>query len=112
MHQNALKGGNRKRTDEGDHHEVLILCDAFEDVEFIIEPPAVDRVEDLGKDKRVEYEGLNDCVAVAPVQAEDRFAEEVEDEDDCNLVDRLPDDHLDHVSGEEPCTAGVRFPVQ
>ena len=112
MHQNALKRRNRKRTYEGDHHEILILCGAFEDVEFVIEPPAVDRVEDLGKDKRVEYEGLNDHIATMVVRAEDRFAMEVEDDDDGNLVDRLSDDHLDHVSGEEPRTAGVRFPVQ
>ena len=40
------------------------------------------------------------------------MAKEVEDEDDDHLVDRLSEDHLDHVSGEKSGSTGVRFPVQ
>ena len=32
--------------------------------------------------------------------------------DDDNLVDRLSEDHLDHVNGKKPRAAGIRFHVQ
>ena len=46
------------------------------------------------------------------IETKDAVAEEVEDEDDDDLVDRLSEDHLDHVSGEESCSAGIWFPIQ
>ena len=39
------------------------------------------------------------------------MAKEVEDEDDDHLVDRLSEDHLDHVGGEKSRSTGVWFPV-
>ena len=46
------------------------------------------------------------------IETKDAVAEEVEDEDDDDLVDRLSKDHLDHVSGEEFCSTGIRFAIQ
>ena len=48
---------------------------------------------------------------VRVIYTKDAVAEEVEDEDNDNLVDRLSEDHLDHVSGEKFRSAGVRFPI-
>ena len=41
----------RGRTDQGDHDEVPVLENTLKDVGPVVEPPAVDRVEDLGEDK-------------------------------------------------------------
>ena len=40
------------------------------------------------------------------------MAEEVEDEDDDNLVNRLSEDRLDHVSGEKSRSTNIWVPVQ
>lgn len=57
--------------------------DAFENVELVVEPPAINRVEDLGKDEGVEHKCCdNQVVLFRVVQTKGCVAEEVENEDD------------------------------
>lgn len=52
------------RANEGYHNEILIVENALKDVELAVEPPAVDRVEDLGKDEGIEHESHDNLVAL------------------------------------------------
>jgi len=89
-----------------------------QDVEPVVEPPAVDRIEDLGEDERIEHESRQNPVSVVRViQTEDAVAKEAENEDRDDLVDRLPEDHLDHISGEVlfhgyPVSCSIEIPRQ
>ena len=55
------------RTDQSDHDEVPVLENTLKDVEPVVEPPAVDRVEDLGKDEGAEHESHHNIVVVIRV---------------------------------------------
>jgi len=99
--------------DKGDQNEIPVPKDALEDIELVVEPPAVDRVEDLGEDEGVKNESRHDQVALRRViVTEDVVANEVEDEDDDDLIYRLAKDHLNHVSSEKARSVGIRLPVQ
>ena len=54
----------RNRTDQRDTHEVIIARDAFENIEAIIQPTRIDRVENLSEYEYVEYQSLNNRVVV------------------------------------------------
>jgi hypothetical protein len=102
----------REVTDKSNDDEVSISEYTLENVQLVVKPPAIDRVEDLSEDEDIEHERLdNSFVMLCMIQSEDRVAEEVEDEDYRDLVYRLSEDHLDHVGGEEPRSTSVRLPV-
>ena len=55
---------SERRTDEGDHNEIPVPKDALKDVELVVEPSAIKRVEDLSEDKGVEHECLHNLVTL------------------------------------------------
>jgi hypothetical protein len=76
-----------RHTNEGDHNKVPIPGDTFKYTEFVIKPPAVNRVEDLNKDKGVEHEcRLNHIALISVIITKDLVTKEVEDEDGDDLV--------------------------
>jgi hypothetical protein len=78
---------SERHTNEGDHNEVSIPGDTFKYVELVIEPPAINRVEDLSEDEGVKHECRHNRVAlISVIVTKDLVAEEVEDEDDDDLV--------------------------
>lgn len=84
-----------------------------------VKSPAIDRVEDLRKDKSVEDEGLDNGVLFRIDQrvvrvgiTEDPEAEEMEDESDDDLISRLEQYLLVHVDGKQRSRFLVGFTVQ
>ena len=66
----------------------------------------------MSEDEGIEHESRDKWVSLVQViGTKDAVAEEVEDEDD-DLVDRLSEDHLDRVGGEEFRSTGIWFPIQ
>ena len=85
---NIRERRSEEHTDQGDPDEIPVLENILEDVELVVEPPAVDRVEDLGEDEDVEHESRHNIVSVVRViHPEDAVAKEVENEDNNDLVD-------------------------
>ena len=108
-----------KRTNQGDGDEIPILGQALEDIELLVQPPAINGVENLRKDESIEDQGLNGAVmifihsvVVGMLEAENLEAGKMEYKGDGDLVNRLAHDLLVHVDGEQRCTLLVRFAIQ
>lgn len=108
----------KQHTDQRDDEEELVGQYTLEDVELVVETSAVDRVEDLHEHERVEDERaqlgmfLRLLIRRKTKVAKYRVPSKVEDQDDDDLVDRLPEDHLVHVDAEQRGTRMIRFAVE
>ena len=54
-----------KRTNQGDDGKIPILGQALEDIKLLVQPPAINRVEDLRKDECIEDQSLNSAVMIS-----------------------------------------------
>ena len=55
----------KNHTNQSDGNEIPIPTDAFENVQLPVQPTAIDRIENLGKDERIEDKRLNNEVTVS-----------------------------------------------
>jgi len=85
--QNTSESESGRHTDEGDHNEIPILEDAFKNVELVLKFPAITELKIWAKAKV-----LNTSVVTTGLL----FSE----------------NHLDHVGGEQPRSAGICSPIQ
>lgn len=70
-----------RRTNKGDHDETPVPEDTLEDIELVVQPPAVEGIKDLSKDEGIEHDRRHNPVALlCVIQTEDCVAKEVEDE--------------------------------